>query len=128
MQVKIYALLDPRTCKVRYIGRTKQDRLIQRLHQHITKARYCERYGRRVLHKHAWIRQLLNEGLKPKIKLLCIVEGWEESHQVEIALIERYKESRNLVNHDDRGPGELRNVKDSTKEKISNTLKEKLLR
>jgi hypothetical protein len=100
MKVKIYALYEPHTCKIRYIGRTRSS-LNKRLSQHISKAR--NNYNNS--HKENWIRKLLKNGIRPKIRLLEIVDGWLESHKREKHLIQEHFNSHNLVNADDRGPG-----------------------
>lgn len=115
--IKIYALIDPVTCKIRYIGRTKAS-LPMRLSQHIFRAR---RSGKKT-HKNAWISSLLRINSKPKIKLLTTVEGWEQSHVIERCLISKYRDR--LVNHDDRGEGQKNKIlSDEYKKSISNTLK-----
>ena len=44
MEIKIYCLYDPISCKIRYIGRTSKKILEHRLIEHISKAKYFERY------------------------------------------------------------------------------------
>ncbi len=114
-EVKIYALIDPLTLKVRYIGRTVVS-LPMRLSQHVHSAKS----GRLNTHKEAWIRSLLKINSKPYIRTLVKVMGWEESYKIESDLIGKYKDR--LVNHDDRGPGALRDHSDITKERISKGL------
>jgi len=124
--VNIYVLYDPRECKVRYIGRTTKVNIKHRLIEHITKARYHNVYypGKNAPHRTNWINNLLSEGVNPCIKLICVVKGWSESHVVEQCLINRYKQTRNLTNCDDRGEGNLnRIVTDNDKLNISNSLK-----
>ena len=67
MKIKIYCLYNPYDCKIRYIGRTKSS-LDKRLSQHICKSKnnYSNSY------KENWIRSLLKNGIKPKIRLLKI--------------------------------------------------------
>lgn len=114
-EVKIYALVDPFTLKVRYIGRTVVS-LPMRLSQHVHSAKS----GRLKTHKEDWIRSLLKVNSKPYIRTLVKVIGWEESYKVESELIGKYKDR--LVNHDDRGPGALRNHSDITRKRISDGL------
>lgn len=115
--VKIYALIDPITCKVRYIGRTKVS-LPMRLSQHVFRARHS---GKKT-HKNAWISSLLKINSRPKIRLLMEVQGWKESHKIERSLISRYR-SR-LVNHDDRGEGQKNKIlSEEYRKSISDTLK-----
>lgn len=117
-QVKIYALIDPITLKVRYIGRTTSS-LKKRLSEHISKAKHFHNYT----HKENWIRSLLKINSKPYIRYLTIIEGWEESYKFECKLIEKYKDR--LINHYDKGPGYMRNMTDKQKLKISDSLKER---
>lgn len=125
--IKIYCLYDPVECKVRYIGRTSKKVLTHRLIEHITKAKYFEKYyeGKRLPYRVNWIKKILSEEREPKIKLLTEIEGWSESHQFERELIKKWKEVRDLVNLEDRGEGNKnRIVTDEDKKNISNSLKE----
>ncbi len=125
MQVKIYALCDPRDSSIRYIGRTKKAVLEHRLLEHISKSKYYTRYylGKRVPHRVNWINSLLSVGLEPKIRLLCNIEGWKDSHIFERQLIDKYKEKKRLVNTEDRGCGsQNHHVSEETKIQIRETL------
>lgn len=106
MKVKIYCLYNPVTLKIRYIGRTRS-KLKVRLSQHISKSRNIKKYypDKKLSHKQNWINSLLKKGIKPHIKLLTIVDGWENSHIIEKNLIKKYLIKHNLVNGDDRGSG-----------------------
>lgn len=117
MEVKIYALVDPITCRVRYIGRTSVS-LNDRLSQHIHRARY----GKAKTHKEDWIRSLLKINCRPLVRQLCIIEGWEESYEFECNLIEKYKDR--LTNFYDKGQGSLRTCREEDRIKISNSLKQ----
>jgi hypothetical protein len=126
-KVKIYCLYDPISCKIRYIGRTTKTVLSHRLIEHITKSKYYKTYkpGGKPTHKEAWVLSLLKNGVEPKIKLLCEIDGWKESHVFERSLILKYKDKMNLVNFEDRGDGGLNHiVRDSSKALISRKLKE----
>lgn len=116
MKVIIYALIDPVTCKIRYIGRTSVS-MKARLSKHI----HDTRFSKRKTYKEDWIRSLLKINSKPLIRKLTIVEGWNESYQLEISLIEKYKDR--LTNHYDKGQGKLRTCREEDRIKISNTLK-----
>lgn len=116
MEVKIYALVDPITCKIRYIGRTSVS-LNDRLSQHIHRAKY----GKAKTHKEDWIRSLLKINCRPLIRQLCVIEGWQESYEFEVKLIEKYK--NRLTNFYDKGQGSLRACREEDRLKISNTLK-----
>lgn len=56
----IYGLIDPRTAKIRYIGKSKHPRT--RLQQHMEEGRF-----RRKSHLTCWLRQLKDAGLVPRI-------------------------------------------------------------
>lgn len=117
-EVIIYTLLDPITLKVRYIGRTKNS-LEKRLGEHISKSRL--NYNN--THKSNWIKGLLQQNLKPIIRKLCVIKGWNNSYNVERLLINKYKDR--LLNHNDRGEGGLNTqVTSIMKNKISSKLKE----
>ena len=118
MKVTIYALIDPITCKVKYIGRTST-KLNDRLSGHIHASKYYTRHT----HKENWIRSLLKINSRPLIRKLVEVEGWEESYKLEVSLISKYKDR--LTNYYDKGPGKLRSCKEEDRIKISNTLKRK---
>lgn len=126
MEIKIYCLYDPMTCKIRYIGRTSKKILRHRLIEHLSKSKYFDRYytNKNAPHRVNWINSLLNQNIEPKIKLLTTVEGWKESHIVERQLINKYKDKFNLVNLEDRGEGSLnRVITQEQKEIISKSLK-----
>lgn len=119
MEVKIYALIDPNSMRVRYIGRTKSS-LVKRLSEHVSKSRL--NYNN--THKSNWIKSLLKVNSKPYIRQLCVVDGWKESHDKERALIHKYRDR--LLNHDDRGEGSKNHiVGEEYKRAISDTLKAK---
>jgi hypothetical protein len=75
--VKIYMLIDPITNEVRYVGKTVGN-IKYRLSAHISEAKRKTSKS----HKNSWIQSLLNEGLKPKVKLLEeTLEDWEKLEQ-----------------------------------------------
>jgi len=119
MTVNIYVLVDPRTLKVRYIGRTRCT-LKKRLGEHV-----CVDRNKRITRVKSWIKSLKAINSKPYIRLLTTCEGWEESHLLEQELIERHKEKHDLLNHRDRGMGNPFPLNsDFTRLQISSTLKE----
>jgi hypothetical protein len=63
---KIYALVDPRTLRIRYIGRTCTT-LTVRLNGHIQTAMRGKKVDKT---KENWIRELKAEGLRPAISLI----------------------------------------------------------
>lgn len=69
----IYALVDPRTKEVRYVGKTSQPLQI-RLNQHWNTRTH------RNNHKECWLRNLEKEKLKPFIRVLeeCPEDLWQE--------------------------------------------------
>lgn len=73
MIYKIYALIDPLTDEIRYIGYTSKS-LEKRLKSHIYDC------NRTKSHKTNWIRSLLNKGLKPIIKQL------NETNEIKVCL------------------------------------------
>jgi hypothetical protein len=75
--VYIYALTDPRTSKIRYIGKT--DVPLKRLNEHVAEARSV-RHSQDNTYKTNWVRQLLSLGLRPGIETLEEVaeENWVE--------------------------------------------------
>lgn len=66
--VKIYVLIDPRNNNIKYVGKTEK-KLEQRLYYHI-----YDNPKIKNIHKKKWIESLINENLKPEIKLIDIVE------------------------------------------------------
>jgi hypothetical protein len=106
MKIKIYCLYNPQTLEIRYIGRTKVT-LAKRLTHHICTSKKLrkEKISLCGTHKTNWINSLLKEGIRPGIRLLTTVEGWEDSHIFEKSLIQKHLLRHKLVNADDRGPG-----------------------
>lgn len=104
--VKIYCLYEPHTLKIRYIGRTTIS-LKDRLYRHIYSSKNHKKLELNSSYKICWILSLLKQGIKPKIRLLTVIEGWEESHKFEKDLIQKHLTKHKLVNGDDRGPGNL---------------------
>lgn len=66
--ITIYALVDPRDGRVRYIGRTSQS-LVERLQGHCD---YAARY-RSQTPLMRWLRELLAAGISPRIRALAVV-------------------------------------------------------
>lgn len=102
--VHIYAMADPRTDTVRYVGITQYDLSI-RLSQHVSEARKNKQ--RRKNRRTNWIRYLLSLGIKPSISLLekCSMSDWKERERY---WIEKYRaDGADLVNGCDGGTGVL---------------------
>lgn len=77
--VFIYALLDPDTKKVRYVGKAKNPK--NRLKQHMWRARGVSDN----MHVHNWIRKLEQFGKRPELEVLDEVsaaewEFWEREY------------------------------------------------
>lgn len=71
----MYALQDPRTGDVRYVGQTQQS-VCDRLHRHVAAAR-----SGRASNVSGWVRELLEAGVRPEAVLLAqvaLVDGDEE--------------------------------------------------
>lgn len=103
--IKIYGIFDPREPEhIRYIGKTKFT-LIKRLGQHISSSLEYKRSGL----KQDWIKKLINEGIRPDIKLICVTteEHWED---IERYLIKQYKDDGHELLNIHRG-GKL-NIKE----------------
>jgi hypothetical protein len=73
-KIKIYKLVDPRTNKIRYVGKTKNT-----LHKRYTEHLYRAKQGHNSK-VYSWIRKLLKLNLKPLIELIeyCESNNWEE--------------------------------------------------
>ncbi len=94
----IYALCEPETGEVRYIGKAVD--LQRRLWKHYTPIHLAPE-----THKNRWLRQVLARGLKPGVLVLERVEGrpWQEAEREWIA---RYREAgAKLTNILDGGDG-----------------------
>lgn len=77
--IYIYALVDPVSRKIRYIGRTNdpQRRLQQHLGNYHRKDSYCQR----------WIQSVLKQGKKPRLRIIeeCDEDVWRDREQYWIA-------------------------------------------
>jgi hypothetical protein len=97
MKTTLYALVDPRTGLVRYIGKTSKAPE-ERLHYHIkgSKHKRC--------HREKWISMLIEMGLQPQLQIIDVVEG--NGSQAEMDLIKKYREMGcDLTNATDGGDG-----------------------
>jgi len=109
MKTFIYALKDPNTNKIRYVG--KSNNPVKRLYDHIHSCYITH------THKNKWIQSLLKENKKP------IVEILEEVNILEWQFYEKYwinklkKEGEKLTNIDEGGNG-LEKHSFNTKEKM----------
>jgi len=101
MNTIIYALCDPLTEEVRYIGKTKR-KAHTRLRNHITEAK------RRIklTHKANWVYSLLCKNLEPTMSVLEVVadgENWEEREKWWIVFAR--EQGFDLTNLTDGGEG-----------------------
>lgn len=74
----IYALIDPITHKIRYVGKTKN--IKNRLKEHINYVNYQKS------HKNDWIKSLLKKDLIPLIVVLEKCKDWQDSERFWIKL------------------------------------------
>jgi len=117
----IYALKNPRTGEVRYIGWTSRSVKL-RLKAHIDSALAAGRV--RGSHKNRWVLSLLSIGLRPELEVIetGTGDGWAEAERRWIAT---YRErNANLLNRSDGGegnPGCVFSAK--ARQKISETAK-----
>lgn len=105
----IYALIDPRTCKIRYIGKTIN--LKQRFQTQLNE--------KSKTHRCNWIQGLRKLGLKPKQCILQTLEDnedWEYAEIKWIAIAKKY--GWNLVNGTSGGDG-VKNLSEETRKRIA---------
>jgi hypothetical protein len=102
VRIYFYALKDPFTNKIRYIGQTVAPG--NRLRNHLYGAK---KYNRS--HKERWIMQLIRKNAKPIMEIL-----WEdtlsskEANELETVFIQSYREEgHDLTNEEDRGRNNL---------------------
>lgn len=122
--IKIYALINPKTGEVRYIGKTIQT-LERRLTNHISDGRK-KRYKNYTVN---WINSLINQNLLPEIILIDEInfeENWEWLEQYWISQFKTW--GFNLTNLTEGGDGN-KNQKFSKESQIkkANTIKEGIL-
>ena len=94
--VYIYALIDPDTDEVRYVGKTENLRKRLTEHCNITKVKTA---------KDKWVASLIMQGKRPKMTVLkeCTPDTWQESEK---RLIAHYRSvSPLVVNTSDGGFG-----------------------
>lgn len=106
--VYIYALCDPKTNSIRYIGKSIRPK--ERYTNHLN--------DNSKTHKVNWINSLKSKGLKPTMIILQTLAENEDWQQAERDWIKRAKENGwNLVNSTDGGDGVL-NVSGEGKERM----------
>lgn len=113
-RTSIYALADPQTGHIRYIG--KSNNPVIRLKRHISSTRV----EKDITHRTNWIRKLLQFGKKPSLLILEWVpmSAWPLAERKWIALYKSQGEP--LINHTSGGDGYIGGKLDQeTKTKIS---------
>lgn len=96
----IYALIDPRDDKVRYVGYTSK-KIEDRLRAHISEATSVYSFSTKT-DKSLWIKELLNLDLKPIVKLLEYV-SFKDRKEKERYWIKYYGGQTVLLNKTDGG-------------------------
>lgn len=110
----VYALKDPRTQEIRYIGKSTSG--MRRALQHKDSSSL-----KKISHKNNWIKSLLDLGLMYKIEILQECLSNDEALQQEVYWIKLYKEmGANLTNLTEGGEGTLgRLYSEETRQQIS---------
>jgi hypothetical protein len=94
MSIEIYALCDPKTDRIRYVGQAKNAG--KRLKGHISAAR-CSAGKRRVTPVQRWIRSLLDDGCGPKLRILEVTSD-EMFIEAERKWIAELRDTEHLLN------------------------------
>jgi len=88
--VIVYGLVDPRTCRVRYVGQSV--RLGERVSTHLWG--YGPGYEPSPAYtptaRSRWLRDLAARGLRPHVTVLAVVPAEVDAYPVEVAFIEKY--------------------------------------
>lgn len=106
----VYALLEPRTGKMRYIGCTSDPR--DRLRKHC-----CAQRGSNP--RTCWLTTLRKSGLRPIFKTLCVLPDRESGRRVEALLTARYKQLGVRLTNDEI-EARLRPASETEKAKLKN--------
>lgn len=95
----IYGLVDPRTDKVRYVG--KSYNIKRRCTDHVYEAAHPEFSEYPESHKNRWIRQLISLDIKPIVKLLEETTYGESDRREQYWV--KFYGRKNLTNQNDGG-------------------------
>jgi len=98
----IYALVDPRTSKIRYIGKSCQG--LERPNSHLRPFAYNHSRLKHIP-VYCWIRKLVAYNLKPKIEILLVCESKQEVATNEKRIISEHRLTCRLLNVTDGGDG-----------------------
>jgi hypothetical protein len=112
--IAIYYLFDPRSGRLRYVGKSKNP--IDRLRRHckINDGRSSGTHSKR------WIRQLAKQNLKPVLRIVCWAQNDEEAWRYEIALIAAHRANGEpLTNESNGGDGRGVNFRHTEKSKAN---------
>jgi hypothetical protein len=83
----IYALADPATDEIRYVGKTKRP-IADRYSDHLEEGRMNDGTPRG-----EWIKSLIDQGIAPRLIVLESVEGRKEGNDIEKREIARCREA-----------------------------------
>lgn len=97
---ELYALIDPKDSKIRYIGYTSDPKL--RFRSHISSSLKSRN---KISHKSNWIRDLKQDNLEPIYKTLIRSKNLENIKQLEIDHIKYYNQFYKLTNNTKGGDG-----------------------
>ncbi|HKR01468.1 MAG TPA: GIY-YIG nuclease family protein [Pyrinomonadaceae bacterium] len=99
MSIYIYALIDPRDGKIRYVGKAKD--LKRRIWNHTVPSKLSG-----TCHRQNWLRQLRSEKLKPAVQILETLPENSDWTQVERKWIRELRaKGFDLVNTTEGGEG-----------------------
>lgn len=92
----IYALQDPITYEIRYIGKSGSGLLRPKAHIIPSRLQSCT-------HKNHWIKSLLKQGLRPIIKVVQELSNFNELNTAEIYWIQYFKDIGCLLTNSTKG-------------------------
>ncbi len=114
----VYALLDPRTDRVRYVGYSYDP--WERLHGHHG---HVQDMSRSVTHKNNWLRGLIDAGYEPRMVVIDRCLGPEDAKSSEVSWIEFYRSIGEPLTNMTVGGDGLSVVSPEIRSKISASLK-----
>ena len=123
MKIHIYVLIEPNTDIVRYVGKSNEFRIENRLIEH------CRPSALKFhTHKNYWIKSLLKEGTRPLLKVIetCDESSYKEREKYWVQYYRQHSE-KPLTNGTEGGEGAIRIpnriITEEQKKKISETWK-----